>query len=323
MAEGKKGGQFYTTPCVVQLLVEMLEPFKGRVMDPCCGSGGMFVQSEKFVTEHSGRVSDISIYGQESNQTTWRLCKMNLAIRGIDSTQVKWNAEGSFLNNAHKDVKVDYIIANPPSTKTTGAVTNCATMLGGPTGCLPRGNANYGWIQHFLYHLAPGGQAGFVLSKGSMTTKTGGEDDIRRTLVDEGLVDCIVNLPSKLFLNTQIPVCLWFMRKERSRPKAGFRNTDGEILFIDARDSGEMVTDAFVNSPTTTSHELRALTTIGATTAATTRMLRAFAPRFPSNAWRNSTTSSPLAATWALQTKKTISTSRSASPHSAPSLNPN
>ena len=241
LAEGKKGGQFYTTPCVVQLLVEMLEPFKGRVMDPCCGSGGMFVQSEKFVTEHSGRVSDISIYGQESNQTTWRLCKMNLAIRGIDSTQVKWNAEGSFLNNAHKDVKVDYIIANPPFNQDDWGGDQLRNDARWTYGVPPEGNANYGWIQHFLYHLAPGGQAGFVLSKGSMTTKTGGEDDIRRALVDEGLVDCIVNLPSKLFLNTQIPVCLWFMRKERSHPNAGFRNTDGEILFIDARDSGEMV----------------------------------------------------------------------------------
>ena len=242
LAEGKGAGQFYTTPCVVQLLVEMLEPFKGRVMDPCCGSGGMFVQSEKFVSEHSGRVSDISIYGQESNQTTWRLCKMNLAIRGIDSTQVKWNSEGSFKNNAHKDVKVDYIIANPPFNQNDWGGDQLRNDARWIYGVPPEGNANYGWIQHFLYHLAPGGQAGFVLSKGSMTTKTGGEDDIRRALVDEGLVDCIVNLPSKLFFNTQIPVCLWFMRKERSRPKAGFRNTDGEILFIDARDSGEMVT---------------------------------------------------------------------------------
>ena len=319
----RKGGQFYTTPCVVQLLVEMLEPFKGRVMDPCCGSGGMFVQSEKFVTEHSGRVSDISIYGQESNQTTWRLCKMNLAIRGIDSTQVKWNAEGSFLNNAHKDVKVDYIIANPPFNQDDWGGDQLRNDARWTYGVPPEGNANYGWIQHFLYHLAPGGQAGFVLSKGSMTTKTGGEDDIRRTLVDEGLVDCIVNLPSKLFLNTQIPVCLWFMRKERSRPKAGFRNTDGEILFIDARDSGEMVNRRLRELTDDDIARIAGLTTIGATTAATTRMLRAFAHRFPSNAWRNSTTSSPLAATWALQTKKTISTSRSASPHFAPSLSPN
>ena len=241
LAEGKKGGQFYTTRCVVQLLVEMLEPFKGRVMDPCCGSGGMFVQSEQFVTEHSGRISDISIYGQESNQTTWRLCKMNLAIRGIDSTQVKWNAEGSFMNNSHKDVKVDYIIANPPFNQEDWGVDQLRNDARWTFGVPPESNANYGWIQHFLYHLAPGGQAGFVLAKGSMTTTTGTEDEIRRTLVDEGLVDCIVNLPSKLFLNTRIPVCLWFMRKERSRPKTGFRNTDGEILFIDARDSGEMV----------------------------------------------------------------------------------
>lgn len=241
LAEGKKGGQFYTTRCVVQLLVEMLEPYKGRVMDPCCGSGGMFVQSEKFVTEHSGRIDDISIFGQESNQTTWRLCKMNLAIRGIDSTQVKWNAEGSFLNNAHKDVKVDYIIANPPFNQDDWGGDQLRNDARWTYGVPPTGNANYGWIQHFLYHLAPGGQAGFVLSKGSMTTKTGGEAEIRQRLIEEGLVDCIVNLPSKLFLNTQIPVCLWFMRKERSRPRPGFRNTDGEILFIDARDAGTMV----------------------------------------------------------------------------------
>lgn len=235
LAEGKKGGQFYTPRSVVELLVQMLQPFKGRVMDPCCGSGGMFVQSEKFVTEHQGKVNDISIYGQESNQTTWRLCKMNLAIRGIDSSQVKWNNEGSFLKNEHKDVKVDYIIANPPFNDDDWSGELLRTDARWAYGVPPTGNANYGWIQHFLYHLAPGGHAGFVLSKGALTTASGGEDTIRKNLIDNGLVDCIVNLPTKLFLNTQIPACLWFMRKN------GGHSRHNEILFIDARNMGHLI----------------------------------------------------------------------------------
>ena len=201
LAEGKKGGQFYTPRSVVQLLVEMLQPYKGRVFDPCCGSGGMFVQSEKFVEEHQGRINDISIYGQESNQTTWRLAKMNLAIRGIDSSQVKWNNEGSFLNNAHKDLKADYIIANPPFNDSDWS----GDLLRGDGrwkyGAPPAGNANYAWIQHFLYHLSPTGHAGFVMAKGALTSKSGGVGDIRKALVEARLVDCIVNLPAKLFLN--------------------------------------------------------------------------------------------------------------------------
>ncbi len=214
LAEGKKGGQFYTPRSVVELLVKMLEPYKGRVFDPCCGSGGMFVQSEKFVTEHSGRINDISIYGQESNQTTWRLAKMNLAIRGIDSSQVKWNNEGSFLNDAHKDLKADYIIANPPFN--VGDWSGDLLRKDGrwKYGVPPKGNANYAWIQHFLYHLAPTGQAGFVLAKGALTSKSGGEGDIRKALVEADLIDCIVNLPAKLFLNTQIPASLWFMSRK-------------------------------------------------------------------------------------------------------------
>lgn len=239
LAEGKKGGQFYTPRSVVELLVEMLEPYKGRVLDPCCGSGGMFVQSEKFVEEHKGKINDISIYGQESNQTTWRLAKMNLAIRGIDSSQVKWNNEGSFLNDAHKDAKVDYIIANPPFNVSDWSGDLLRKDGRWQYGTPPTGNANYAWIQHFMYHLAPSGQAGFVLAKGSLTSKTSGEGDIRKNLIEEGLVDCIVNLPAKLFLNTQIPASLWFMSRNRSNGK--YRERSNEILFIDARHLGHLI----------------------------------------------------------------------------------
>ncbi|MEN1785994.1 MAG: class I SAM-dependent DNA methyltransferase [Bacteroidota bacterium] len=239
LAEGKKGGQFYTPRSVVELLVEMLEPFKGRVFDPCCGSGGMFVQSEEFVTSHQGKINDISIYGQESNQTTWRLCKMNLAIRGIDSSQVKWNNEGSFLNNAHKDLKADYIIANPPFNVSDWSGDLLRKDGRWKYGIPPKGNANYAWIQHFLYHLATNGQAGFVLAKGALTSKSGGESEIRAALIEADLIDCIVNLPAKLFLNTQIPASLWFMSRNRSNGK--FRNRKGEILFIDARNLGHLI----------------------------------------------------------------------------------
>ena len=234
LAEGKKGGQFYTPRSVVEMLVEMLQPYKGRVFDPCCGSGGMFVQSEKFVKEHQGRIDDISIYGQESNQTTWRLCKMNLAIRGIDSSQVKWNSEGSFLNDAHKDLKADYIIANPPFNVSDWSGELLRNDARWQYGEPPKGNANYAWIQHFLYHLSPKGHAGFVLSKGALTSKAAGEGDIRKALVDARLVDCVVNLPAKLFLNTQIPASLWFLRRGKSHRR-------GEVLFIDARNLGHLI----------------------------------------------------------------------------------
>jgi len=239
LAEGKLGGQFYTPKSVVTLLVEMLEPFKGRVMDPCCGSGGMFVQSEKFVEGHQGRIDDISIYGQESNQTTWKLCKMNLAIRGIDASQVKWNSEGSFLKNEHKDVRVDYILANPPFNVSDWSGELLREDGRWKYGTPPTGNANYAWLQHFLYHLAPNGRAGVVLSKGALTTNSSGEDVIRKNMVNAGTVECIVNLPARLFLNTGIPACLWFLRKEGTQG-----NRNGEILFIDARDKGHMVTRA-------------------------------------------------------------------------------
>ena len=251
LAEGKKGGQFYTPRSVVRLLVEMLEPYEGRVFDPCCGSGGMFVQSEKFVEAHrdhyNGKSREIdklfervvSIYGQESNQTTWRLCKMNLAIRGIDSTNVLWNSEGSFLNDAHPDLKADFVIANPPFNDSDWSGELLRNDGRWKYGVPPVSNANYAWIQHFLYHLSPNGTAGFVMAKGSLSTKTNGEGEIRKNLIEAGLVDCIVNLPAKLFLNTQIPACLWFLSREKETdPKHPRRN---KILFIDARNMGTLI----------------------------------------------------------------------------------
>jgi len=246
LAEGKKGGQFYTPRSVVRLLVEMLEPYEGRVFDPCCGSGGMFVQSEKFISAHrdhykkrsngsSPNPADlISIYGQESNQTTWRLCKMNLAIRGIDSSNIKWNNEGSFLNDAHKDLKADFILANPPFNDSDWSGELLRDDARWKYGVPPSGNANYAWIQHFIYHLSPDGMAGFVLAKGSLTTKTSGEGEIRKSIIEAGLLDCIINLPPKLFLNTQIPACLWFL----SRSKEGRLD---RVLFIDARNLGFLI----------------------------------------------------------------------------------
>lgn len=268
LAEGKKGGQFYTPRSVVELLVKMLEPYKGRVFDPCCGSGGMFVQSEKFVTEHQGKVNDISIYGQESNQTTWRLAKMNLAIRGLDSAQVKWNSEGSFLNDAHKDLKADYIIANPPFNVSDWSGDLLRTDGRWQFGVPPEGNANFAWMQHFIYHLSPSGQAGVVLSKGALTSKSSGEGEIRKAMVEAGLIDCIVNLPAKLFLNTQIPASLWFMSRNRAggvTPSgAEVRHRTNEILFIDARHLGHLVnrrtrefSEADINTIAETYHNWR------------------------------------------------------------------
>jgi len=247
LAEGKKGGQFYTPQSVVKLLVEVLQPYEGRVFDPCCGSGGMFVQSEKFILAHQDHYkkkskgtslnpSDmISIYGQESNQTTWRLAKMNLAIRGIDSSNIKWNNEGSFLNDAHKDLKADFIIANPPFNDSDWSGDLLKDDARWKYGIPPNGNANYAWIQHFIYHMSPAkGMAGFVLAKGSLTSKTNSEGEIRKAIIEAGLLDCIVNLPAKLFLNTQIPACLWFL----SRKKEGRLD---KVLFIDARNLGYLI----------------------------------------------------------------------------------
>ena len=234
LAEGKKGGQFYTPRSVVELLVEMIEPYKGRVFDPCCGSGGMFVQSEKFVKEHQGKIDDISIYGQESNQTTWRICKMNLAIRRIDSSQIKWNVEGSFLNDAHKDLKADFVLANPPFNDSDWSGEMLRNDGRWKFGVPNANNANYAWIQHFIYHLSPTGKAGFVLAKGSLTTKQKAEYEIRKNIIEADIVDCIVNLPAKLFLNTQIPASLWFINRNKT-----FRKN--QILFIDARNMGKLI----------------------------------------------------------------------------------
>jgi type I restriction enzyme M protein len=238
LAEGKQGGQFYTPRSIVELLVSMLEPYKGRVLDPCCGSGGMFVQSERFITEHQGRVKDISIYGQESNQTTWRLAKINLAIRGIDSSQVKWNNEGSFLNDAHKDLKADYVIANPPFNDSDWSGEQLRGDGRWKYGIPPAGNANFAWLQHFIFHLAPNGIAGVVLAKGALTSKSSGEGDIRKSMIADGnLIDCVVNLPAKLFLNTQIPAALWFLNRARNNGHP----RKNEILFIDARNLGHLI----------------------------------------------------------------------------------
>jgi type I restriction enzyme M protein len=237
-AEGKNGGEFYTPNSVVGLLVAMIEPFKGRVYDPCCGSGGMFVQSEKFVEEHQGKLGDIAVYGQESNPTTWKLCKMNLAIRGLDNNLGEFNAD-SFHNDLHKNLKADYILANPPFNISDWGGSRLTDDARWAYGIPPAGNANYAWIQHIVNKLAPSGVAGFVLANGSMSTSTTAEFEIRSNLVKADLVDCIVTLPGQLFYSTQIPVCLWFLAKNKAAK--GHRDRRGEILFIDARKMGQMV----------------------------------------------------------------------------------
>ncbi|MBU1198875.1 MAG: type I restriction-modification system subunit M [Nanoarchaeota archaeon] len=237
-AEGKKGGQFYTPRCIVKLLVHMIKPYKGRVFDPCCGSGGMFVQSEKFVEEHGGKKGDIYVYGQESNSTTWRLCKMNLAIRAIDN-KVEWNNEGSFLKDAHPDLKADFILANPPFNDSDWKGDLLRDDARWKYGLPPTGNANFAWVQHFIYHLKPTGIAGFVLSNGSMSSMTSNEGEIRKNIIEEDVVDCMIALPSQLFYNTMIPACLWFV--SRDRKDHNFRDRRGEVLFIDARNMGEMI----------------------------------------------------------------------------------
>ena len=236
-AEGKKGGEFYTPRCVVRLLVEMLKPYKGRVYDPCCGSSGMFVQSVEFIDAHTsgngnggGARGDISIYGQESNYTTWRLAKMNLAIRGIEGQIAHGD---SFHNDQHPDLKADFILANPPFNVSDWGGERLREDKRWRYGVPPRGNANFAWVQHMVHHLAPGGAAGFVLANGSMSSNQSGEGEIRKNLIEAELVDCMVALPGQLFYSTQIPACLWFLARDRKR--------GGEILFIDARKLGRMV----------------------------------------------------------------------------------
>ena len=237
-AEGKKGGQFYTPRSVVQLLVEMLAPYKGRVYDPACGSGGMFVQSEKFVEAHGGKIGDISIYGQESNHTTWRLAKMNLAIRGIDCNLGKEHAD-SFHRDLHPDLKADFVLANPPFNDSDWRGELLKDDKRWKYGTPPTGNANFAWVQHFIHHLAPTGIAGFVLANGSMSSNQSGEGEIRKSLVETDLIDCMVALPGQLFYSTQIPVCLWFIARDKKNNR--FKDRRGKVLFIDARKMGIMI----------------------------------------------------------------------------------
>lgn len=234
-AEGKRGGQFYTPQSIVKLLVEMLEPYTGRIYDGCCGSGGMFVQSEKFLDAHGGKLGDIAVYGQESNPTTFKLCKMNLAIRGIDA---KIELGDTFHADKHKDLKVDYILANPPFNISDWGGESLQDSHLWRYGAPPAGNANYAWLQLFINKLNPSGTAGIVLANGSMTTNSGNEGDIRKAMIQEGVVDCMVALPTQLFFNTQIPACLWFLARNRKNHK--FRDRSNEILFIDARKIGTM-----------------------------------------------------------------------------------
>ena len=238
-AEGKRGGEFYTPRSVVRTLVEMLEPYSGRIYDPCCGSGGMFVQSERFVKEHGGRIGDIAIYGQESRHVTWRLAKMNLAVRGIDS-EIHWNNEGSFLKDALRDLKADFILANPPFNDSDWSGDLLRDDVRWTFGVPPVGNANFAWLQHIYHHLAPSGTAGVVLANGSMSSTQSGEGNIRTAMVEADVVDCMVALPGQLFYSTQIPACLWFLTRKKN-PGKGLCDRRKQVLFIDARKLGVMV----------------------------------------------------------------------------------
>lgn len=231
--EGKLAGEFFTPECVVKTLVEVLQPFNGRVYDPCCGSGGMFVQSAKFVENHAGNINDISVYGQDSNPTTWKMAQMNLAIRGIDADLGKYNAD-TFFNDCHPTLRADYIMANPPFNLSNWGADKLADDVRWQYGMPPAGNANFAWLQHMIYHLAPNGRMGMVLANGSLSSQSGGEGDIRKNIIEADLVDCIVAMPSQLFYTTQIPVSLWFLSKNKKQK--------GKTLFIDARKMGTMVT---------------------------------------------------------------------------------
>jgi type I restriction enzyme M protein len=258
-AEGKNGGQFYTPACVVRCLVEMLAPYKGRIYDPCCGSGGMFVQSEKFVEAHGGKLGDIAIYGQESNPTTRRLAVMNLALRGIEADFGPENAD-TFRRDLHPDLRADYVLANPPFNDSDWFRKDDDVRW--QYGVPPKGNANFAWVQHFIHHLAPQGMAGFVLANGSMSSNQSGEGEIRKALIEADLVDCMVALPGQLFYSTPIPVCLWFLVKSKKDGKR--RDRRKQTLFIDARKLGTLVdrvhrelTDADLAKITSTYHVWR------------------------------------------------------------------
>ena len=243
--EGKNAGEFYTPRCIVRLLVEMIEPYKGRVYDPCCGSAGMFVQSEAFIEAHGGRATDISVFGQESNPTTWRLAQMNLAIRGIEANLGPHNGD-TFHNDLHPDLKADFVLANPFFNDSDWGGDRLREDVRWRHGAPPVGNANFAWVQHFLHHLAPTGIAGFVLANGSMSSLQSGEGEIRKAIVEADLVDAIVALPGQLFYGTAIPACLWFLGRDKSgratRGGPKLRDRRGETLFIDARKMGELVT---------------------------------------------------------------------------------
>lgn len=243
-AEGKLGGEFFTPKSVVKLLVEMIEPYQGRVYDPCCGSGGMFVQAERFVEAHEGKATDISIYGQESNPTTWKLANMNLALRGIEAHLGEKHAD-TFKNDLHRDLKADFILANPPFNVSDWGGASMKEDVRWKYGTPPVGNANYAWIQHFIHHLAPNGIAGFVMANGTMSSNSGGEGDIRKALVENDLVDCMIALPGQLFFTTGIPVCLWFVTRSKAGGTLGgkkLRDRRKQTLFIDARKLGSLVT---------------------------------------------------------------------------------
>ncbi len=237
-AEGKKGGEFYTPRCVVRLLVEMIEPYKGRVYDPCCGSSGMFVQSEEFIEKHGGRIGDLSIFGQESNPTTWKLAKMNLALRGIEANLGPHHAD-TFRNDLHKDLRADFVLANPPFNMSDWGGENLKDDVRWKYGVPPSGNANFAWVQHMVHHLAPAGIAGFVLANGSMSSNQSGEGEIRKKLIEADVVDCMIALPPQLFYGTQIPACLWFLCKTKKNGK--FSDRRAKTLFIDVRDLGVLV----------------------------------------------------------------------------------
>jgi type I restriction enzyme M protein len=237
--EGKGGGEFYTPTSVVKTLVEMIEPFQGRIYDPACGSGGMFIQSEKFVEEHQGKISNLSIYGQELNSTTWKLCRMNLAIRGLEGNLGDQHAD-TFHDDLHRSLKADYILANPPFNISDWGGSKLTDDVRWKYGTPPEGNANYAWLQHMVYHLAPNGVAGIVLANGSLSSNTSNEGEIRKNLINADLVDCIVALPDKLFYSTGIPVSLWILNRNK-KEHDGFRNREHEILFMDARNLGELV----------------------------------------------------------------------------------
>jgi type I restriction enzyme M protein len=261
-AEGKRGGEFYTPQCVDRLLVEMIAPYKGRIYDPCNGSGGLFVQSEKFIEAHGGKLGDIAIYGQESNPTTWKLAIMNLAIRGIEGDLGKQAAD-TFRNDLHPDLKADYILANFPFNVSDYFRKDDDVRW--KYGLPPKGNANFAWIQHIIHHMAPDGMAGFVSANGAMSSNQSGEGDIRRALIEADLVDCMVALPGQLFYSTQIPVCLWFLAKNKAADaKRGFRDRRKQTLFIDARKMGTLIdrvhrelTDADLEKITSTYHAWR------------------------------------------------------------------